>query len=71
MDLRVGQWVINELKAQVKTLEKEIVGFKAMEELALARVQKAKDTNDNLRKEVEAERSSGVALAAQVSLLTK
>jgi len=55
----------------VKTLEKEIVGFKAMEELALAHVQKAEDSNDNLRKEVEAERSSGAALAAQVSLLTK
>ena len=67
----MGQQVVDELKAQVKTLEKEIAGSKAMEELALAHVQKAKDTNNNLRKEVEAERSSGAALAAQVSLLTK
>ena len=37
----------------------------------MARVQKAEDSNDNLRKEVEAERSSGAALAVQVSLLTK
>ena len=37
----------------------------------MARVQKAEDSNDNLRKEVEAERSSGAALATQVSLLTK
>lgn len=54
VDLRMGQWVVDELKAQVETLEQEIVGSKAVEELALARMQKAKDSNDNLWKEVEA-----------------
>ena len=35
-DLRVGQRVVEELKARVKTLEREIVGSKDAEELALA-----------------------------------
>lgn len=36
VDLRVGQQVVDDLKVCMKTLEKEVAGSKAMEELALA-----------------------------------
>lgn len=55
----------------METLEKEVASSKAIEELALAHVQKANDVIDKLRKEVEVERSSSVALATQVNLLTR
>ena len=38
-------------------LEKDVVGSKAAEGIALARLQKAVDANEGLRKEIDAERS--------------
>lgn len=69
--LRSAQKDIDELKAKVESLDKALTGSKATEVLALARLQKASETADSLRKEVEAEKSSSTALLAQVGLLTK
>lgn len=52
-------------------LEKTVVGSKAAEELALARLKKAGDTNESLRKEIDAEKALSKALSAQVQLLNK
>ena len=46
-------------------------GAKAAEQLAAERALKAIETTDNLRKEVDVERESSVALKAQVDMLTK
>jgi len=59
------------LKIQVGTLEKDVAGSKAAEELALARLQKVIDANEGLRKEIDAKKSSSQALSAQVDLLEK
>ena len=53
------------------TLEKDVAGSKAAEELALARLQKVIDANEGLRKEIDAKKSSSQALSAQVDLLQK
>ena len=50
-------------------LEKDVVGSKAAEGIALARLQKAVDANEGLRKEIDADRSLSQALIAQVELL--
>ena len=52
-------------------LEKDVAGLKAIEELAVARLQKAIDANEGLRKEIDAKKSSSQALSAQVDLLQK
>ena len=54
-DLRVARQAINDLKAQVEALEKYVVGSKAADEIALARLQKAIDANKGHRKEIDAE----------------
>ena len=70
-NLRTALLTIEDLKIQVGPLEKDVAGLKAAEEMALARLQKAIDVNDGLRKEVDAEKSSSQALSAQIELLNK
>lgn len=48
----------------METLGRDVVGSKAIGEVALARLQKAVDANEGLRKEIDAERSSNQALSA-------
>jgi len=55
----------------VGALEKIVAGWKAIEELALARLRKASDVNESLRKEIDAEMSSSKALSMQIDLLNK
>jgi hypothetical protein len=55
----------------MSSLSKTLEGSKATEQLALDRAEKANETADLLRKEVEAERQSSVTMGAQVALLTK
>jgi hypothetical protein len=50
------------IHAQVETLTKQLEGAKAAEVLAVERAQKANETTDNLRKEVDAENESGAML---------
>ena len=52
-------------------LNKEVNGTKAVEHLAAEHALKATETADNLRKQVDTERESSIALKAQVELLTK
>ena len=52
-------------------LSKEVEGAKATKRLAAERVLKAIEAGDNHRREVDAERESGVALKAQVGVLSK
>ena len=52
-------------------LNKEVEGAKVAERLAAERALKAIEAGDNLRREVDAERESGVALKAQVDVLSK
>lgn len=50
-------------------MDKALVGSKAVEGLALGRAQKATEIAGNLRKEIDAERTSSAALLAEVKLL--
>ena len=59
------------MKARVSSQEKELTGSKTAEELALARVQKSSEIAEGLRKEVDVERASSVALLKEVELLSK
>ena len=52
-------------------LSKEVEGAKAAERLAAERALKAIEAGDNLRREVDAERESGIALRTQVDVLSK
>ena len=52
-DLRVAHQTVQDLKIQVGALEKDVAGTKAVEELALARLQKAIDVNEGLWKEID------------------
>ena len=52
-------------------MEKDVAGSMAIKEMALARLQKAIDVNEGLRKEIDAEKSLSQALNAQVGLLNK
>ena len=56
-DLRVARQAVDDLKAQVEALEKDVAGLKAAEGTALARIQKIVDANEGLRKEIDAQRS--------------
>ena len=51
--------------------DKALASAKAAENLALERAQKANKVSKNLRKEIDVERSSSVALLAEVELLKK
>lgn len=62
---------MDELKSKIESLSKALEGSKVAEEFSLEMAQKAMDVNEGLRKQVEAERESSSALAAQVNLLTK
>ena len=70
-DLRVGRKVIENLDAKVKSLDGEVASAKASEKQVVAQLEKANSVADNVRKEVEAEKSSNTALLAQVELLNK
>ena len=52
-------------------MSKEVEGARAVERLATERALKAIEAGDNLQREVDAERESGVALKAQVDVLSK
>ena len=69
--LRTAQADLQELRKNVDSLNKEVDGVKAAEQLAAERALKAIETADNLRKEVDAERESSAALKAQVDMLSK
>ena len=60
-----------ELQKKVDSLSKEVEGTRAAERLAAERSLKAIEVGDNLRREVDAERESGVALKEQVDVLSK
>lgn len=70
-DLRIARLTVEDLKKQVGALEKDVSGSKAAEEVALARLEKVVASNESLRNEIAAERSSSQALSAQVELLQK
>ena len=55
----------------VDSLNKEVEGVKAIEQLAVERALKAIEVANNLQKEVDAERESGAILKAQVDMLSK
>jgi len=69
--LRAAEKDFKNLKAKVESLSKALEDVKAAEQLALEHVQKANETTEDLRKEVDAERQSSSVLGAQVALLTK
>jgi hypothetical protein len=48
----------------VVSLEKDATSLKAAEEIALAQLEKVVASNEGLRKEIDAERSSSQALSA-------
>lgn len=68
--LRSSHKEIEDLKAKVESLDKALVGSKAIEQFALGKAEKAVDTANRLRKEINAKESSG-ALATQVQFLNK
>ena len=68
---RTTQADLEELRKNVDSLNKEVDGAKAAEQLAAERALKAIETVDNLRKEVDVERESSATLKAQVDMLTK
>ncbi|CAD6253235.1 unnamed protein product [Miscanthus lutarioriparius] len=70
-DLRIALWKAEDVKTRVESLEKEVHSLKATKELSLSWLEKAVASNEGLRKEIEAERSSSQALGAQVELLQK
>jgi hypothetical protein len=69
--LRSAQKDADELKVKVESLDKALSDSKAAEQLALARAQKANETTEGLRKEIDAEKESNATLVAQVALLNK
>ena len=62
---------LDDLKARVSSLEKELTGSKTTKEPALARAQKSGEIAEGLRKEVDAERASSAALLKEVEPLNK
>ena len=52
------------LRKEVESLNKEVEGAKAAEQLAIERALKAIEIADNLHKEVDAKRESSAALKA-------
>ena len=70
-DLHVARQAVDDLNARVEALERDVAGSKAAEGTALARLQKAVDAKEGLRKEIDAERSSSQALSTQVELLQR
>ena len=69
--LHVARADFEDLQGKMESLGKDLEGAKATERLAAEHALKALETAENLRKEVNAERESSVALKAQVDLLTK
>lgn len=69
-DLRTTQATVDELRAEVTGLKKDLNSAKTAEAVSVERVLKTEQISDTLRKEVEAERTSGAALKAQVDLLS-
>ena len=63
--LRTARAELEELQKKVDSLSKKVEGAKAVERLAAERALKAIEAGDNLRRE------SGVALKAQVDVLSK
>jgi hypothetical protein len=59
------------LQGKFDSLNKEVEGAKATEQLATECALKAIETVDSVRKAVDAERESGVSLKAQVDMLTR
>jgi hypothetical protein len=62
---------LENLCKEVESLNKQVEDTKTAEQLASERSLKVVETADNLRKEVDAERESSMALKAQVNLLTQ
>jgi FtsZ-binding cell division protein ZapB len=60
--LRTARADVDDLRSQVETLTKLLEDAKAAEVLAIEHAQRANETVDNLRKEVDAEKKSGAAL---------
>lgn len=62
--LRSAQQDFEELKVKVETLSSAIDNSKAIERLVLGRAEKANETAEGLRKEIDVEKASGTALVA-------
>jgi hypothetical protein len=59
------------LRKEVEVLRKQMDDAKSAKAVAVERASKAVETAENLRKEIDAEKKSGLALQQQVGLLTK